>query len=129
MRHVDRIVALEGHHLVIADHVGAGGHVLLADERRAVSCPTQSVHQVLAIVEQAEPTVRQTDHAGRMGAHAGQQASAARRAGGGDGMVLPEQHALLSQPLDVGRAHGMAERLGVSPCVMRMDVKDVGTHA
>jgi hypothetical protein len=56
---------------------------------------------------------------------AGQQSGSARRAGGGGAEVLPEEHALLGETLQVRRRNSVAVGLDVTPGIVRVDVEYV----
>src|ERR1022692_1887207 len=83
---------------------------------------------MLLVIVEDEAAMGQSEHAVRMGAHAGQQAGAAGRAGGAGVDPPPEQPAWVREPLQIRRWYGVSIRLEVTAGVVRVDVNDVGTR-
>ena len=81
---------------------------------------------MLAVVVEAEAAVDEAHHARAVGRLAGKQRGAAGRAGGRGAKGLAEDHALIRNPLEVGRGDGVSIGLDVATGVVRVDVDDVG---
>ncbi len=97
---------------VVADLVRALRDVLLADQRRAVAGVPEAVHDVVAVVVERPAAVGEPEHAVGVRVLAGQQAGAAGRARRRGAERLPEEHALLRQPLDPGCRDRRSRRAG-----------------
>src|SRR5260370_28846060 len=88
----------------------------------------QRVQQVLVIVIQRKPAIRQAEHTSTVRILARQQACAARRARWCYEECLAEQYALFSQSLNVWRWNSMTIGLYISDCVVRMSAENIGAH-
>ena len=116
---------------VVAEVLGVGGDVLLADHRGPVAGVAQRVHEVLGRIGELEPAMGQAEHPVAVRPAAGQHRGAARRADGRGGVRLAEQQPLVGQPLDVRRDHLVPVRLQVAAGVVGHDEDDVrrgGAH-
>ena len=124
-RDVLRLAGVGVGDVVVAEVLGVGRDVLLADHRRPVAGVAQRVQEVLARVLEREAAVREPEHAVGVRPASGQQRGAAGRAGRRRRVGLAEQQPLVGEPLDVGRRDLMAVRLDVSSGVVGVDEDDV----
>src|SRR5216684_8514137 len=88
----------------------------------------QRVQQVLVVVIQRKPAMRQAKHTCAVRILARQQACAARRACWCSAECLAEQYSLFGQALNVWRWNSMTIGLHIAACVVRMNVENIGVH-
>jgi hypothetical protein len=125
-RHRVDMSAIDLDHAVVADHVGALGDVLLADEDRVVAGGPQRVDDVLAVVVQRPAAVGEPEHSVRVPVLPGQQARPRRRTRRRGAEGLAKKDPLVRETLYVRRRDGMPVGLHVAAGVMRVHVEDVG---
>src|SRR6266487_1162515 len=81
---------------------------------------------MLPVIVEREAAMGEARHAAVMRVLAREQTGAAGRTGGGSAKCLAKQNSLFRETLKRGRRDGMSVRLHVAPCVVRMNVKNVG---
>src|SRR5260370_31009193 len=88
----------------------------------------QRVQEVLVVVIQRKPAMRQAKHTGAVRILARQQTCAARRACWRSAECLAEQYALFGHALNVWRWNSMTIGLHIAACVVRMNLETIGVH-